>query len=128
MYRLDKAIDNEKLDVQLAMEQFKKMKEKISQSLKRRKYLLAQMNDNLYIEEIIKDICQDISSDEADATIKDLLEKNLTIKDLLENNLTLHEEVKKMKREQEIQSVRMCEDMEQKDKAKEEKIFLIEKI
>ena len=50
------------------------------------------------------------------------------MKDLLENNLTLHEEVKKIKREQEIQSVRMCEDMEQMDKAKEEKRQLTKKI
>ena len=78
--------------------------------MQRRKDLVAQMNDNIYIEERIDDICQVRNSDEADATIKDLLEKNLT----------LHEEVRKLKREQEIQSVRLCELVEEKDKAKEE--------
>ena len=51
------------------------------------------MNDNIHIEEISEDICQVRSSNKDDAKIKDLLEKNVT----------LHEEVKKMKREQEIQ-------------------------
>ena len=39
VFRLDKAIDNEKLDLELAIGQLKKAKEKLSQSLKRRKYL-----------------------------------------------------------------------------------------
>ena len=51
------------------------------------------MNDNLYIKERIENIFQDRSSDEANAAIIDLLEKNPT----------LHEEVKNLKREQEIQ-------------------------
>ena len=37
------------------------------------------MNENLYIEENIEDICQDNSSDKVGATIKDLLEKNITL-------------------------------------------------
>ena len=68
------------------------------------------MNENLFIGERIEDICQEISSDEVDAAITNLPDKNLT----------LHEEVKKFKREQEIQSIRLCEVMKQKDKEKEE--------
>ena len=68
------------------------------------------MNKNLYIEERIEDIYQDKNSDEVDAIIIDLLEKNLT----------LHEEVRKLKREQEIQLVRLCEVLEEKNKIKEE--------
>ena len=48
--------------------------------------------------------------DEADAIIKDLLEKNSN----------LQEEVRKLKIEQEIHSIRLSEVMEEKDKAKEE--------
>ena len=48
--------------------------------------------------------------DEVDAIIKDLLEKNSNIQ----------EEVKKLKREQEIKLVRLCEVMKEKSKAKEE--------
>ena len=39
VFRLDKAIDNEKLDLELFIGQLKKAKKKLSQSLKRRKEL-----------------------------------------------------------------------------------------
>ena len=86
----------------MAIGQLKKAKEKLSQSLKRGKDLAAQMDDNLYIKEKIEDLCPERNSDEADVTINDLLE----------NNFNLQEEVKKIKREQEIQSVRLFEVME----------------
>ena len=109
VYRLEKAIDNEKLDLELDIGKLKKEKEKLSQSLKRRKDLVVKMNDNLYIKEIIEDIYPERNSDEANKEIKDLLEKNCN----------LQGEVRKLKREQEIQSIRLCEVMEEKDKAKE---------
>ena len=37
--KLNKAIDNKKPDLEMAIAQLKKAKEKLSQSLKRRKYL-----------------------------------------------------------------------------------------
>ena len=61
-------------------------------------------------------MCKERSYDEIDAAIEDLLGKYLT----------LREEVKKLKREHEIQSIRVCEVMEQKRKAKDDKIFLSE--
>ena len=39
VFRLDKAIDNEKMDLELAIGKLKKEKKKFSQSLKRRKDL-----------------------------------------------------------------------------------------
>ena len=39
VFRLDKAIDNEKMDLELAIGKLKKEKEKFSLSLKRRKYI-----------------------------------------------------------------------------------------
>ena len=39
IFRLDKAIENEKLDLEMAIAQLKKEKEQLSQSLKRRKDL-----------------------------------------------------------------------------------------
>ena len=84
--------------------------EKISKSLKRRKDLAIQMNDHLYIEEIIEDLHSTSSSDEVKEAIKELLEKNGS----------LQEEVRKLKTEQEIQLVRLCEVMEEKNKTKEE--------
>ena len=108
IFRIDKAIDNEKLDLELAIGQLKKEKEQLSQPLKRRKDLAVQMNEKLHTEEIIEDIYPERNSDEA----------NEAIRDLLENNCNLKEEVRKMKREQEIQLVILCEIMEDKDKAK----------
>ena len=110
IFKLDKAIKNEKLDLEMAMVQLKEAKEHLSQSLKRRKALANQMNDLRYVEERIEDFFPSRSSDEA----------NNAIKELLENNRSLQEEVRKLKREQEIQSVRLCEILEQRNKAQEE--------
>ena len=110
VYRLDKAIDNENLDLELVIGQLKKEKEKLYQSLKRRKDRVVHMNENPYNEERIEDIYPKRNSGEANEAIKDLLEKNSN----------LQEEVRKMKREQEIQLVRLFKVMEEKDKAKEE--------
>ena len=56
VFRLDKAIDNEKIDLELAIRKLKKIKEQLSQSLQRRKYLAVQMNEKLYTKERIEDI------------------------------------------------------------------------
>ena len=56
IFRLDKAIENEKLDLEMAMAQLKEAKEHLSQSLKRRKELAKKMNDHQYIEEKIEDL------------------------------------------------------------------------
>ena len=66
------------------------------------------MNDHQYIEEKIEDLFPSSSSEEA----------NNAIKELLENNGSLQEEIRKLKREQEISSVRLCEILEQKNKMK----------
>ncbi|MDF3675414.1 hypothetical protein, partial [Enterobacter hormaechei] len=68
------------------------------------------MNDKLYNREIIKDIYLERNSDEANEAIKELLAKNGS----------LQEEVRKLKREQEIQSIRLCEVLEQRNKANED--------
>ena len=110
IFRLDKAIDNEKIDLEMAIAQLKKTKEQLSQSLKRRKDLAIQMNDHLYTEERIEDLHSESNPDEANEAIKELLEKNGS----------LQEEVRKLRREKEIQLVRQCEVMEEKNKIKEE--------
>ena len=110
IFRLDKAIENEKLDLKMVMVQLKEAKKHLSQSLKRRKELANQMNDLKYVEERIEDFFPSSSLDEANNEIKELLEKNGS----------LQEEVRKLKREQEIQSIRLCEILEQRNKAQEE--------
>ena len=110
IFRLDKAIENEKLDLKIAIVQLKEAKEHLSQSLKRRKERANQMNDCQYVEEKIEDFFPSSSSDEANNAIKELLEKNGS----------LQEEVRKLKREQEIQSIRLCEILEQRNKEKQD--------
>ena len=92
IFRLDKAIENEKLDLEMAIGQLKEAKEHLPQSLKIRKELANQMNDLKYGEEKIEDFFPSSSSDE----------ENNAIKELLEKNGSLQEEVRKLKREQEI--------------------------
>ena len=102
IFRLEKLIKNEKLDLEMAIAQLKEAKEHLSQSLKRRKELENQMNDHKYVEENIEDFFPSSSLDE----------ENNAIKELLEKNGSLQEEVRKCKREQEIQSIRLCEILE----------------
>ena len=68
------------------------------------------MNDLKYVEEKIEDLLPSSSSDEANNAIKELLEKNGSLQD----------DVRKLKREQEIQSARLCKILEQRNKAQEE--------
>ena len=89
VFKLHKVIDNEKLDLEMAIVQLKKAKKQISYSLKRRKELANEMNDHKYIEERIEDFFPSTSSKEVDDAIKELLEKNGF----------LQEEVRTLKRE-----------------------------
>ena len=68
------------------------------------------MDDHQYVEENIEDLFPSSNLDEANDAIKDLLAKNGS----------LQEEVRKLKREQKIQSIRLCEILEQRTKANEE--------
>ena len=64
IFRVDKAIDNEKVDLEMAIAQLKKAKEHLYQSQKRRKDLVIQTNDHLYIEERIEEIHPSSNLDE----------------------------------------------------------------
>ena len=110
VFKLNKVIENEKLDLEMAIAKLKEAKEHLSQSLRRRKELANQMNDQNYIEEKIEDLFPSNNSDEANNVVKELLEKNGS----------LQEEVRKLKREQELHSTRFCEILEQRNKLKDE--------
>ena len=90
VFKLNKVIENEKLDLEMAIAKLKEAKEHLSQSLRRRKELANQMNDQNYIEEKIEDLLPSNNSDEANNAVKELLEKNGS----------LQEEVRKLKIEQ----------------------------
>ena len=68
------------------------------------------MNDHLYNEQRIEDLHPPSRPNEANEAIKELLKKNGS----------LQEEVRKLRREQKIQSIRLCEVIEEKNKIKEE--------
>ena len=76
IFKLEKAIENEKLDLEMAMAHLNEAKEHLSQSLRRRKELARQMNDHQYVEEKIEDLVPSTSSDEANNAIRELLKKN----------------------------------------------------
>ena len=76
IFRLDKVIDKEKLDLKMAIVQLMKEKEQVSQSLKRKKDLAIQMNGQHYIGERIKDFHPSSILDEENDAIKELLKKN----------------------------------------------------
>ena len=75
MFKFNKAIENEKLDLEMAMVELKEGKEHLSQSLKIRKKLANQMNDLKYVEEKIEEFLPSSSLDEANNAIKELLER-----------------------------------------------------
>ena len=98
--------------MQLTFEQVKATKEGLKKSQKRRKALAIQQNDTQYKEESIEDLYDKGRFSKIDATIEDLLERNI-----------LNEDVRALKRKHEIQWVRLCEVIEQKKKAKEDKVM-----
>ena len=95
IFRLDKAIENEKLDLKMAMAQLKEAREHLSQSLKRRKELAKEINDHEYVETKIENLFPTSTSNEVD-------EANNAIKELLEKNGLLQKEVRMLRREQKI--------------------------
>ncbi|GLJ18491.1 hypothetical protein SUGI_0328210 [Cryptomeria japonica] len=97
----------------MAIAQLKEAREHLSQSLKRRKELAKEINDHEYVETKIEDLFPTSSSNEVD-------EANNAIKELLEKNGLLQKEVRMLRREQEIQSARFCEILEQRNKMQNE--------
>ncbi|GLJ07187.1 hypothetical protein SUGI_0060910 [Cryptomeria japonica] len=97
----------------MAIAQLKEAREHLSQSLKRRKELAKEINDHEYVETKIEDLFPTSSSNEVD-------EANNAIKELLEKNGLLQKEVRMLRRDQEIQSARFCEILEQRNKMQNE--------
>ncbi|GLJ18179.1 hypothetical protein SUGI_0321240 [Cryptomeria japonica] len=97
----------------MAIAQLKEAREHLSQSLKRRKELAKEINDHEYVETKIEDLFPTSNSNEVD-------EANNAIKELLEKNGLLQKEVRMLRIEQEIQSARFCEILEQRNKMQNE--------
>ena len=80
VYKLEKDIENDKLDLHMAMEKVKKCKDKLTHSLQRRKESAIWINKNLYIDERIEDLYRERILEEANIVIEDLLGINIFYK------------------------------------------------
>ena len=118
VYRLEKNIENEKIDLLLAMDKIKNLKVQLSESLARTKEIAVSMKDTQYIEEKIEDICPKNRIKEANEAIKDLLGKNTL----------LQEEVKKLKKYLELQVEKSYGNSNQEDQAILSKILMEKEI
>ena len=113
-YLLSKTIENQKIDIQLLLHQLRDARDILLQSMKRRKDMAIQSNESNFKEEDITRLFDDGNPREYDSTIADPIEKNNTLK----------EEVKNLKREHEIQAIRLYEEIEQRKKDIEEKVSI----
>ena len=82
--------------------------------MKKRKDMAIQSNASNFKEEDNTRLFDNRNPSECDATIVDLMDKSNTLK----------EEVTNLKREHEIQAIRLCEEIELRKKAKEEKVMI----
>lgn len=87
----------------------------MQRSLKKRKDLVIHQNDTQFQEEDTTRLFEEKNSNEFDAAIVDLMEKNNA----------LNEEVRNLKGEQETQSILLCETTKLKKKGEEDR-FMIE--
>ena len=114
VYKLGKVIDNQKIEIQLALHQLNEARDELKRSFKRRKQIAIEENDTHYQEIDTTELFADGNTSEFDAIAIDQMEKNGT----------LTKEVKNIKREQEVQSILLCEVIEQKKKVEEEKVVI----
>ena len=104
------------IEIHLVLHQLKDVIDVQNDSLKKRKEISIQKNDTQYEELDTGGLFDEGNPSEYDGTIAYMMEKN--------NALT--EEIRNLKREREIQLVRLCEEIELRKKAKEERIMIDE--
>ena len=116
VYKLGKTIENEVIDIQIALQQLNEASDALKSSLKRRREIDISKNDTHYKEIDTIGLFTDGNQNEFDAAIVDLMERN-----------RVHEEkIKNFKLEQESQAILICEVTEQKKKVMEDKTLLEE--
>ena len=116
VYKLGKTIENQVIDIQLALQQLNEARDALKSSLKRRREIAIAENDTHYKEIDTTGLFTDGNQNEFDAEIVDLMERNRV----------QEEEIRNLKLEQELQAILVCEVTEQKKKAMEDKTFLEE--
>ena len=111
VYKLGKTIENQVIDIQLALRQLNDARDVLKSSLKRRREISIAENDTHYKEIDTARLFTDGNQNEFDAAIADLMERNRV----------QEEEIKNLKLEQESQAILICEVTEQKKRAMEDK-------
>ena len=76
--------------------------------------MAIQSNESNFKEEDTNRLFDNRNPNECDLAIPDLMEKNTTLK----------EELKNLKREHEVQEIRLCEEIEKRKKAIEDKVMI----
>ena len=110
-FKLGKILENQVIDVQLALHSLEKARDELKKSLKRRKDLAIAENDINYKEVDTTTLFANGDTKEFDAAIAELME----------TNRAQAEEIRTLKLEQESHAMMLCEVKEQKKRAIEDK-------
>ena len=116
VYKLGKTIENQEIEIHLILNKLNEAREEQNKSLKRRKEIAIIENDTQYKEIDTTKTFVDGDSNESDVAVADLMEKNRA----------QAKEIRNLKLEQESQAILVCEVVEQKKKAMEEKAIIEE--
>ena len=114
VFKLGKIIENQVIDVQLALHKVEKAREELRKSLKRRKDMAIANNDIYYKEIDTTEVFSKGDSKEFDAAIAELMEKNKI----------QAEEIRSLKIEHESQAMMLCEITKQNKRAVEDRSML----
>ena len=114
VFKLGKIIENQVIDVHLALHKVEEAREELRKSLKRRKEIAIAENDIHYKEIDTTQVFSKEYSKEFDAAIAELMEKNRF----------QAEEIRSLKIEHESQAMMICEITEQKKRAVEDRVML----
>ena len=113
-FKLEKILEKQVIDVQLALHSLEKAKDELKKTLKRRKDLALAENDINYKEIDTTTLFTNGDTKEFDAAIAKLMETNRSQAD----------EIRTLKIEQESHTIILCEENEQKKRAIEERAMI----
>ena len=114
VFKLGKIIDNQVIDVHLALHKVEEAREELRKSLKRRKDIAIAENDIHYKEIDTTQVFSNGDSKEFDAEIAELMEKNKV----------QVEEIRSLKMEHESQAMMLCKNTEQKKREVKDRAIL----
>ena len=114
VFKLGKIVDNQVIDMQLALHRVEEAREELRKSIKRRKEIAIAENDIHYKAFDTTQVFVNEDSKEFDVVIEKLMEKNRA----------QVEEIRSLKMEQESQAMMLCKITKQKKRAIEDRSIL----